>query len=366
VEEFFALRDISFKIESGETIGIIGENGSGKSTLLKLIANIFTPDEGTIKVNGEVASLIELGAGFQPELTGRENIYLNGAILGISKKKMAKRIASIISFSELEQFIDTPVKYYSSGMYMRLAFAIAMEVEPEILLIDEILAVGDEAFQGKCLARIKDFKRRGKTLVIVSHNLDLIEAFSHRVFLLHQGNLRQKGSPREVIEEYKKLLYGESLSQKVQAEQTSSSPGLKGVEIKRVRFLDENHIERRKFLTGEPLIIEINYIAQKRILNPVFGLAIYRADGIHICGPNTKFSDFPIDFLEGEGKVEYQIKTLPLLRGKYLVTVGIFDFSCKHPYDYRDKAWEFEITPGGTQEQYGSFVLPASWTHHRY
>ena len=202
IESFWALRDVSFEVKKGETIGIIGPNGSGKSTLLKLIAGVSQPSQGKIEVNGKIAPLIELGAGFHPELTGRENVYLNGVILGLSKKKITSKFDEIINFAELWDFIDQPIKHYSSGMYLRLAFAVAVHTDPEILLIDEILAVGDEGFQQKCFARLREFQDQGKTIVIVSHDLTSIQQFSQRAFYIKSGNIAASGKPEEVINSY--------------------------------------------------------------------------------------------------------------------------------------------------------------------
>lgn len=202
IESFWALRDVSFEVKKGETIGIVGPNGSGKSTLLKLIAGVSQPSQGKIEVNGKIAPLIELGAGFHPELTGRENVYLNGVILGLSKKKIASKFDEIVNFAELWDFIDQPIKHYSSGMYLRLAFAVAVHTEPEILLIDEILAVGDEGFQQKCFARLREFQEEGKTIVIVSHDLTSILQFSQRAFYIKSGNIMASGKPEKVINSY--------------------------------------------------------------------------------------------------------------------------------------------------------------------
>lgn len=205
-EDFWAVENASFEIKKGESIGIIGANGSGKSTLLKLIAGVLTPNKGEIVVNGKISPLIELGAGFHPELTGRENIYLNGTILGLSIKEIDRKFDDIVKFSELADFIDTPVKHYSSGMYMRLGFSIAISVEPDILLVDEILAVGDASFQKKCLEKMKEFHDKGVTVVIISHSADLIKSFCKKALLIHQGKIVGMGSAEKIINKYNKLI----------------------------------------------------------------------------------------------------------------------------------------------------------------
>ncbi|MCL5783765.1 MAG: ABC transporter ATP-binding protein [Patescibacteria group bacterium] len=205
-EDFWALKDIIFEVKKGESIGVIGTNGSGKSTILKLIAGVLTPTKGKITVNGHISPLIELGAGFHPELTGRENIYLNGTILGLSKKEVDEKLNDIIAFSELEEFIDTPVKHYSSGMYMRLGFSVAIHTKPDILLIDEILAVGDVAFQTKCLNKMEEFKKSGVTIFIVSHNMEMIKKFCHKAIMLSAGKVTFNGDCAQALEEYEKNL----------------------------------------------------------------------------------------------------------------------------------------------------------------
>ncbi len=207
IHNFEALKGVSFEVRAGETLGIIGRNGSGKSTLLKIIAGIFPPTTGTVEVNGSVSPLIELGAGFHPELTGRENIILGGALLGVDPVEMEVKVASIVAFAELEQFLDVPVKQYSSGMFARLGFAVATEIDPDILLVDEILAVGDEAFQQKCLERMSNFRRQGKTIVFVSHDLSGVQSLCDRVLLLDNGRVITEGTPEEAIARYHELLH---------------------------------------------------------------------------------------------------------------------------------------------------------------
>lgn len=205
-EDFWALKDVNFKIKKGESVGIIGKNGSGKSTILKLIAGVLTPTSGKVKVYGRIGPLIELGAGFHPELTGRENIYLNGTILGLTKKEIDQKFSGIVEFSELADFIDTPVKHYSSGMYMRLGFSIAVSIEPDILLIDEILAVGDIKFQKKCLEKMRSFHKSGVTIILISHSLDLVSSFSEKVFFVHDGQILDSGLPKKVINKYTEFM----------------------------------------------------------------------------------------------------------------------------------------------------------------
>jgi len=392
--EFWALQNISLSIEDGETVGLIGMNGSGKSTLLKVIGKILYPDTGHIKIRGKIATLIELGAGFQAELTGRENIYINAAILGFSKKEINEKIDEIIAFSELERFIDNPIKSYSSGMYVRLGFAIAINVNPDVLLTDEILAVGDENFQKKCLKKIEEFKHRGKTIVYVSHDLGTVERICDRVFLLDEGELIVEGKPVDAISEYHRILiekYGHQLVAQEKNEVASiqkasefvAEPliartlaesstkfesrrwGTKEVEITKVSFWDKDNQQSNIFKTGEKIKVRIDYIAHKKIESPVFGIAIHRDDGIHITGPNTKTSGYFIDEIEGEGFVDYIIENAGLLKGTYLLTAAIYEFSCTNPYDHWEQSWSFHIIENEKiGDRYGLISIPCIWKHH--
>ena len=393
-DEFWALKNININIKEGETVGLIGVNGSGKSTLLKLIGKILYPDIGHIKTRGKIATLIELGAGFHPELSGRENIYINASILGFSKRKIDEKFDEIIAFSELEKFIDNPIKSYSSGMYVRLGFAVAINVYPDILLTDEILAVGDENFQKKCLKKIEEFKKKGKTIVYVSHDLGTVERICDRVFLLDNGELVSEGGPVDVISEYQRILirkYGKQLGSEVERDGASTQSnliavegtptdkaqlrgndisqkrrwGTKEAEITKVTFLDKNNQESNVFKTGEKIRVRINYIAHTKIENPVFGIAIHRDDGIHITGPNTKTSGYLIEEIDGEGFFEYIIENFRLLNGKYLFTAAIYDFSCLTPYDHWEQSWTFHVIENeNIGDKYGLISIPCIWRHH--
>jgi len=374
-EELWALNDVSFTVERGEMLGIIGENGAGKSTLLKLITRILEPTSGRIAVNGKVSALIELGAGFHPDLTGRENVYLNGSILGLSRREMDARFEEIVEFSELERFIDMPLKHYSSGMYMRLGFAIATSVDPEILLIDEVLAVGDEAFQRKCLRKIDDFKRRGKTIVFVSHSMDAVRDLCTEAIWLEEGTIKAMGATDEVVD-----LYLESIDLKagpreayqqvaqVKAEQAEPAPLLQSrwgngeVEITKVEFLDERGSACDLFRTGDRMRVRIHYNAHRRIEKPVFGVAIYRSDGLRLNGPNTKASDYEIDWIEGPGYIDYIIDALPLLKGAYEFSAAVYDHSCTQPYDHHERLYTFRVQQGPIKELYGMLHIPCRWS----
>jgi lipopolysaccharide transport system ATP-binding protein len=417
-EEFWALRDVNFSIYSGEAVGIIGENGSGKSTSLKLISKILEPTTGSVSVRGKVSALLELGTGFHPDLTGRENIYLNGSLLGLSRKEMASRYDSIVDFSELGEFIDTPIKHYSSGMVMRLGFAVAINVDPNILLTDEVLAVGDEAFQRKCLEYIAELRRRGVTIVFVSHALDAVRGLCKRAIWLDHGKLIADGPAGEVIDRY--LAYeNERHAERLRAEYEGLEPGAGtamarpeaaqhveeadagevgdarseiptdgapqfaeeqagpdldvigsrwttgDVQITGVTFVDANGEPKPLFKTGEPLTIRIAYEARKRVEGPIFGLALYTENGTHLNGPNTRFAGLEIAAIEGTGHVDYHIAELPLLAGRYDVTVAVTGADMADILDHQHRAYTFVVQPTpGLPERWGLLYMPAEWSFH--
>jgi ABC-type polysaccharide/polyol phosphate transport system ATPase subunit len=370
-------------------LGIIGPNGSGKSTTLKLTGRILEPTRGQIRVEGKVAALLELGAGFHPDLTGRENVYLSGAIRGLSQRQMEQRFEEIVEFAELGQFIDSPIRHYSSGMTLRLGFSIAIHVDADILLIDEILAVGDEVFRRKCLDRIHSFRREGKTIVFVSHSLQSVTQLCDRAIWMEEGEIRAQGIALAVADQYleaanvrnKARLESEAARRKTQSprgqveeqkkEPSKQAPGRSRkrrwgsyeAEIVRVEILDDSRQPRQVFDTGETMIVRLHYQAHQRIERPVFGIGIHRSDGVHITGPNTKFSEYDIECVEGSGTVEYVILSLPMLAGQYELSSSLYDFSCTHPYDYHDREYVFQIQPKSVKEQWGVFNIPCKWRH---
>ena len=351
-KEFQALREVSFDVPKGTTLGIIGSNGSGKSTLLKLIAGIHRPTSGGMEIDGRISALIELGAGFHPEFTGRENIVINGIILGLSRKQIQQKLDDIIRFAELEEFIDNPVKTYSSGMYMRLAFAIAVAVDPEILIIDEILAVGDASFQKKCQNKINTFKADGKTIVLVTHDLGALERYCDRVLWLERGELRGYGDAQSVMQMYLEyvaekqranLLDERSLDA---AEQQKSSRrkrwGSKEVEINSVDLFNGTKKPCYLYKTGDKMTIEIIYKAYCPVYDPVFGVGIFRDDDTYCYGTNTHIEKIPIQRIEGEGKVRFCIDHLELTEGKYLLDIAVHTKDGT-PFDYQTRAYSFEV-----------------------
>jgi len=370
--EFWALKDINIRIEKGKTVGFIGRNGSGKSTLLKLISRILYPDGGTLETFGKISTLIELGAGFHPELTGRENVYINASILGLSRAEVNQKFKEIVRFSGLEPFIDNPVKIYSSGMYVRLGFSVAINIGPDILLVDEVLAVGDELFQKKCTKKIHELKKAGKTIVFVSHDLKAVEELCDEVFLLHNGQLVKQGKPVEVISEYHRLLIGSSdlqvREEGAMRQDTAMVPnsknrwGSKEVEITGVTFLDKDGSETNLITTGETFRVRIHYEAHSAVEQPVFGIAIYSDTGVHITGPNSKKEGFVIESIEGKGFVEYRADSLPLLPGTYLFTAAIYDLSGLKAYDHWEQHWKFHVLESKTvTHRYGLISIPSRW-----
>ncbi|MHB9032270.1 MAG: ABC transporter ATP-binding protein [Anaerolineae bacterium] len=402
IESFWALQDVSFTVERGEMLGVIGANGSGKSTLLKLLTHIIEPTSGTIAVQGRVSALLELGAGFHPELTGRENIYLYGSVLGLKRKEMASRLPEIIHFAELERFIDVPVKFYSSGMYVRLAFAVATSVQPDVLLVDEVLAVGDRSFQEKCLERIAEMRQKGITILLISHDLDTIRRMCSRVIWLSEGIVQADGAAELVttkylahVHEYDEaqaqaahflqhtmLQEGTTVIRMPQKDTPASgndgtsnplkdtlSPfsnrwGSLEAEITDVTLLDEQGNERLQLLTGEPVTIVVHYNAHRRIEQPTFGIAIFRIDGTHMCGSNTSLAGLQIEAIEGAGQVAYRIESLPLLEGSYSITAAIHDESESQVYDYQQCYYPFKVHLGNVKERYGLLYISGSkWSH---
>ena len=348
----YALKDISTSIERGKTVGIIGHNGSGKSTLLKIISKIYRPDTGRIKVNGRISTLIELGAGFHPEFSGRENVFINGIILGLSKKEIKNRFDSIVEYANLENFIDAPVRTYSSGMYMRLGFSIAVNVEPDILLIDEILAVGDEAFSRKCNDRIEDLQKKGKTLLIVSHDLQAIEKWCDEVIWMNQGMINEIGPPHKVMEKYKKSISnsdhgsdrGNALSLKKAAiGKHGRRWGTKEIEIVSIRLLNSKNEESSAYKTGERMTIEIGYKENKPVSNPVFGFAFFRSDGVCCYGSNTNIENIPLVKLKKDGFVHIDIKRLDFISGLYHLDIAIHDKN-DYTFDHLSHCLSFLIS----------------------
>ena len=324
-ERFKALDDVSFSVEAGEVIGIIGHNGAGKSTLLKHLASISNPTKGEVIVRGSIAPLIEVGAGVNPELTGRENIFLNGAILGIPKKIIRRRLDEIIEFSELEKFIDTPVKRYSSGMTVKLGFSIATSMDADILIIDEVLAVGDLAFQRKCFDRMEDMiKRQGKTVLLVSHNIRQVERMCNRVMLLNRGTILHDGASHETCDKFYQLS-NKTISDQGKKNSSSRITSSGEVEEIKVDILDDNNQITNSITEGSSLKIRVNFSLNSPLHNPEFHIGTHTTDFIYLTGESSAVLGEKLEFAVGEHTIEQYIPMFPLVPGTYAIRVAIIN-----------------------------------------
>jgi len=359
-EDRWALRGISLEVAPGSTLGLIGPNGAGKSTALKLMARILTPDRGRVAVQGRLAALIELGAGFQLEYTGRENVYLNASLLGLTRREIKRKLDDIVAFAELEDYIDAPLRTYSTGMYMRLGFAVAIHVEPEILLVDEVLAVGDEAFQRKCIDWLEDFQRSGGTIVMVTHSLGTVQEMATLAAWIEHGQLLQLGAPAEVI-----AAYLDEVREQRRDLQTERRRGedadMPSIELQEVRLVDRLGQPAAEVERGDPLRVEIFYRCHRTVETPVFGVALHRNDGAYVYGTNTHVDGLDLAPIESDGKLTLRYDCLPLLGGTYLVTVAIFGSSepLAPPIEYHEQRYSFRVVPP-TGEQ-GLAHLEHSW-----
>jgi ABC-2 type transport system ATP-binding protein len=338
-EAFWALRDINLEVDPGHTLGLIGGNGSGKSTLLKIIGGILTPTSGYVERRGRLAALLELGAGFHGDLTGRENVYLNASILGLTKAQTDRYFDSIVDFSGIEQFIDTQVKFYSSGMYVRLAFAVAVHVDPEILLVDEVLAVGDEPFQRKCLDRIKQFQGEGRTIILVTHSLDQVRQMCDRVVLLNSGHMMIDGSPSEAVRHFR-----DANTEQDHVEQAKRQHRLT---IANARTFDADGRQQSMYPVGTPVGIEFEVSAEHEVDDWATGVALTDASGLLIYGTNTVLQDRVLDPISGKRTVRFRFDQLPLSDGQYFVDIAV------HPtmgpdYHRIDRAVSFQISNDAT------------------
>lgn len=356
-EEFWALDDVSFEIPRGRTFGLIGDNGSGKSTLLKTIARILSPDRGEIRVDGRVAALLEVGSGFHPELSGRENVRLNGAILGMSRAEIDRKFDEIVDFAGVEQFIDQPVKNYSSGMYVRLGFAIAINVDPEILLVDEVLAVGDAAFQEKCAEKFLDFKRDGRTVVVVSHSLPSLQNMCDDVAWLSHGRLVETGRAAPILDRYQESTRADA---HVGADGTSHW-GSGEATVDAIELLAGAAPVDGPLHTGDELTVRVHFTARERVENPVFGLAIETHDGVHLWANNTRDTDRPLSHIDGVGTMDCRVPALALQAGSFRVDAAITDSTTTHVFDYMRAGAEFSVARRPGEEMGGRVALGGTW-----
>jgi ABC-2 type transport system ATP-binding protein len=357
-EEFWALRDVSLEIQEGQTYGLVGENGSGKSTLLKCMARILRPDKGSITTHGKVAALLELGSGFHPELSGRENVFLNGSILGLSKRELEAKFDDIVDFAGLEQFIDQPVKNYSSGMYVRLGFSVAINVDPDILLVDEVLAVGDAAFQRKCAEKFSDFRRMGKTVVVVSHAMESVRTMCDEVAWLEHGRLLRTGRADEIVDEY----VDRGRTDRVEAGVGGASRWGSGeAKLEAVELVGRDGRPTTKVRTGDPVRFRLRYSTTERIDRPVFGLALESLEGVYVWAHNTRDAGWEPDAIDGEGSVDLTIDRLMLQPGTFDLTASIVTHDTVHAYDFRRRCLRFDVEHGTPRESGGFVALGGRW-----
>jgi ABC-2 type transport system ATP-binding protein len=365
-EEFWALRGVSFTVEKGEMLGVIGPNGSGKSTLLKCLARILAPNAGSVTVDGKISALLELGTGFHPELSGRENVFLAGSILGLTRSDIDARFDDIVGFAGVEEFLDTPIKNYSSGMQARLAFAVAINVDPEVLLIDEVLAVGDQSFQMRCYERIHDFRRQGKTVVFVSHSAQAVRELCSRVIWLEHGEVRMAGEAQAVVHDYLELVRREEAEGRSDTVAGGDRWGSGEVLITEVEVLDLDGAHRPLLDTGSGMRLRMHYQAAEPVDEVIFGIAIQKGDsGELVSGLNTLTHQRTFDLEAGRGTVDYVVPSLPLWQGPYTVTVAAHDVSGRHMYDRREKQFGFLVTSGEVNQGEGTLYMPGDWEHKR-
>jgi ABC-type polysaccharide/polyol phosphate transport system ATPase subunit len=357
-EDFWALKGVSFEVEEGTTYGLIGHNGSGKSTLLKCMARIYRPDRGEIRTRGRVSALLELGAGFHPELSGRENVYLNASILGLSKREVDKRFDEIVGFAGLEQFIDTPVKNYSSGMFVRLGFSVAITVEPDVLLVDEILAVGDEAFQQRCMEKFADLRRSGRTIVLVSHGLDSVRNICDRAAWLNHGDLVKEGEAHDVVTAYQESVRDDRRAREhetgglLTAEEATGNWHIHGVQLVAETGRDVDIVA-----SGTKLTIRVD-LEVTRDENVALAIGLYRTDGVHVAGPVHGFRTGGA----GRRTVDYTIPHLLLASGTYDVSVRLLDDHLQRTHTVRRRAARLDVSSDQQLDIGGVVALGGTWT----
>ena len=371
-EEFWAIDDVSFDVAPGETLGIFGRNGSGKSTMLKMLARILRPDSGSLAVEGRVSALLEVGAGFHPEYTAVENIFLSGAIYGLSKEELRPRVDEIIAFAQLERFANNAVKTFSSGMYARLGFSIAVNVDPDVLLIDEVLSVGDESFRARCYERMLEFREAGKTLVLVSHDLGAIQSFCDRAIWLDAGKIRASGKPESVVREYVDLVTAED-------EQWARGQAGKGlvqlhepinrtvpILLTGMAIEGDDGSERDVFHNGERVRIRVLYEARDPVHDPFVEITITRHDGAAVATSSSRMAGLEIgDVLTGSGSIDWTLDPLLLTPGSFYLSVKLFDQTGLHVLDEQERWFRFQVRPGAYRETQGVVVLPSTWKHTR-
>ncbi len=355
-EEFFALRNVSFDVTEGEAFGVIGHNGSGKSTLLKCMAGILQPTSGEVDVHKRMSALLELGAGFHPELTGRDNVFLNAAILGMARREIADRFDEIVDFSGLAEFIDEPVKTYSSGMYVRLAFAVAINVDPEMLIIDEILAVGDVTFQQRCMEKFVEFREQGRTIVLVTHDMGSVRNFCDRAIWLQHGEIAGHGEPADLVDDYTEAMLADGASA-----MDSNRRGSGEVQITDVELLVDGR-PTKVLRTGDDVGVRMHFDATERIENPVFAVTIGRLGGAIITAPCTRdVGEVPAS-ISGSGTVDVRFDDLSLVPGPHVLHTAITGWGRQHVFDHLQNAVRFDVLAGENRETGGVVTMRPTWS----
>jgi len=341
-ETFTVLKDVSFEVNEGECVGIIGDNGSGKSTLLKIIANILRPSKGTVKVEGKMTPFLELGVGFQPDLTVKENIGVYATVMGLSKKEIKDRTDAIIEFAGLENFSDTKLKNLSSGMQVRLAFSTAIQTDPDVLLVDEVLAVGDMEFQQKCFEVFNCYRKEGVTILFVSHDLGSVRKFCDKTLLLKEGQQIVFEETNRVIDKYIYESGSENYISNKKKTRLETPKNAKIIKINDVRFLDKNKVENNNFISGDPVTIRIFFESYDKIRSPIFGIALYHQE-INCYGTTTEVRGCDTGLIDGKGYVDFVIDKIPFLAGKVYVTAAIASSDYKVQYDWQDRLYSFGV-----------------------
>ena len=364
-EEFWAVKDVSFKIKKGEVLGIIGPNGAGKSTILKLLSQIMKPTKGEFVAHGRLSALIEVTAGVHPDFTGRENIYFNAAILGMKKKDIDAKFDQIVDFSGIEEFIDTPVKRYSSGMTARLGFAIAAHVDPEILLVDEVLSVGDKTFQSKCTQKMMELMNSGVTIIFISHNIALVQELCSRVILLHHGEVLDDGDAKTVIPKYENLVLKikeEELRKKLEKPATVEAAGHNPIGmLKDIQLFGRENIIKDKFDSEERIKLQVDYETNGEIVDPLFIYEVVRADGVVCCHATCMDDNFKIDVVHGAGSIEIDLGETRLAPGVYYTRVSLWDREHQNPYDIIKKGIFTIMADHQMADTSGIYRLKARW-----
>jgi ABC-type polysaccharide/polyol phosphate transport system ATPase subunit len=353
-----ALRDVSLRAERGEALGLVGRNGSGKTTLLRLVSGIFKPTSGRIAVGGRVGSLLELGAGFHPDFTGRENVYLNGSIHGLSRRQIREVMDEIVAFAELERFIDFPVRTYSSGMYMRLGFSVAAHIDADVLLLDEVFAVGDEDFQRKCFGKIAEFKRRGGTIVFVSHDARAVERLCDRAVLLRQGEVAFDGPTRDAIARYRQVLAAERKPEELSLGLREWGSG--EARVTSARLLDGDGEERRQFASGEPLVLELTIASERGVAAPLVSLEVRDEAGVVLGGVTQPTAVLGWDDRAGGRELRFELDRLPLAEGRFRLSCALVESEGGRLLHSLDDAAQFFVFPAGAES--GAILLTGRWS----